>query len=41
MRGNYQVVMIDGTKLILTNGFRDKLNDLIGIPLGMRSGTLS
>ena len=41
MRGNYQVIMTDGTKLTLTNGFRDKLNDLIGIPLGLRSGTLS
>jgi len=41
MRGNYQVIMTDGTKLTLTNGFRDKLNHLIGIPLGIRSGTLS
>jgi two-component system, LytTR family, response regulator len=41
MRGNYQVIMIDGTKLTLTNGFRDKLNDLISISLGLRSGTLS
>jgi two-component system LytT family response regulator len=41
MRGNYQVIMTDGTKLTLTNGFRDKLNDLIGIPLGLRSSTLS
>ena len=41
MRGNYQVIMTDGTKLTSTHGFRDKLNDLIGIPLGLRSGTLS
>lgn len=37
MRGNYQVIMIDGTQLTLTNGFRYKLTDLIGIPLGIRS----
>jgi two-component system LytT family response regulator len=41
MRGNYQVIMTDGAQLTLTHGFRDKLNDLIGIPLGVRSGTLS
>lgn len=41
MRGNYQVIMTDGTQLTLTHGFRDKLNHLIGIPLGVRSGTLS
>ncbi len=40
MRGNYQVVMTDGSQLTLTHGFRDRFNDLIGIPLGIRSGTL-
>jgi two-component system LytT family response regulator len=40
MRGNYQVVMTDGSQLTLTNGFRNRFNDLIGIPLGIRSGTL-
>ena len=41
MRGNYNVIMTDGTQLTLTHSFRDKLKDLIGIPLGLRSGTLS
>ena len=41
MRGNYQVIMTDGTQLMLTHGYRDKLNGLIGIPLGIRSTTPS
>lgn len=41
MRGNYQVFMSNGIQITLTHGFRNKLNDLIGIPLGFRSGTLS
>ncbi|MCI0443088.1 LytTR family transcriptional regulator [bacterium] len=40
MRGNNKVVMTDGSQLTLTHGFRNRLNDLIGIPLGIRSGTL-
>jgi two-component system, LytTR family, response regulator len=40
MRGNYQVVMTDGSQLTLTHGFRNRFNDLIGLPLGIRSGTL-
>ena len=32
MRGNYRVIMIDGTHLTLTHGFRDKLNNLSGNP---------
>ena len=40
VRGNYQVVMTDGSQLTLTHGFRNRFNDLIGFPLGIRSGTL-
>lgn len=41
MRGNHKVIMTDGTQLTMTHGYRDKVNDLIGIPLGLSSGTLS
>jgi two-component system, LytTR family, response regulator len=36
-RGNYRVWMIDGTELTLTNGYRDRLNEFIGIHVGRRS----
>lgn len=41
MRGNHKVMLTDGTQLTLTHSYRDKVNDLIGIPLGLSSGTLS
>jgi two-component system, LytTR family, response regulator len=41
LRGTFQVIMMDGSQLTLTHSYRDKLNDLIGIPLGLHSGTLS
>jgi len=40
LRGNYRVVMSDGAQLTLTHGFRDKLDSLIGTPLGVRSGAM-
>jgi two-component system LytT family response regulator len=41
MRGNHKVIMTDGSQLTLTHGYREKVNDLISIPPGLSSGTLS
>ena len=35
-RGNYRVVMTDGTELTLTNNYRSRLDNFIGIPIGKR-----
>jgi two-component system LytT family response regulator len=34
LRGTYQVFLQDGTKLLLSRGYRDKLFSILGKPLG-------
>ncbi len=36
-RGNYRVLLTDGTELTLTSNFRERLDLFIGIPVGRRS----
>jgi two-component system LytT family response regulator len=36
-RGNYRVIMIDGTEVTLTSTYRDRLDVFLGAPVGRRS----
>jgi two-component system LytT family response regulator len=36
-RGNYRVIMIDGTGVTLTSTYRDRLDVFLGAPVGRRS----